>query len=255
MKGKKPIGLGLLLALAAMVAMAISASSAGAVVCSTNVLCSGGGTGAKIRDDIDSTAKFGADILAVNTKAPLRLRIKGFFDNQNPTGDAFFGLKVDKNPVAGCAAGNEFATGWVEFADIQNAKKEGNTVASPVYSGTAPVVAGGASGGFGPWPFKIRSDTCKTEPGVVTIENVNLFFPALGATAAGTITGVYEQPGTNCPGGGVKLNVTQTGLGAGREIDNGTEGQNAFLCFVSSNNVLFPTTPPTWTLTGSIWKD
>jgi hypothetical protein len=58
---------------------------------------------------------------------------------------------------------------------------------------------------------------------------------------------VYEQPGANCAGGGVKLDLTQPLLtinGAGPPpeagFSNGAAG-NAFLCFVSANNYVYPT--------------
>ena len=265
MIGKKPIGLGFLLALAAMVAMVVSASGASAAVCTTNVLCSGAGATTKIRDDADATAGYGADVLASNTASTLRLlgKKEGTIaaENKNPAGYAYFGLKVSKNELTSTTACH-VASGSVTFADIQKSEP------SPVYGGYSPA-------GFGAWPFTINSDNTGCEAakrGLVSISNVHLFLSALGggltATAVGTFTGNYLQPeeggkATECTGGGIKLAIEQPGVtitisngtvltGA---IDNGA-GARAVLCFVSSNNVLFPTTAPAWTpRTGSIWKD
>ena len=248
---------------ALIAAMAISVPSAGAVACTGNILCSGGGAGAKIRDDFDNAPAFkgyGANILATNTQSTLRLRAfegeKEKFSNTIPANYAYFGIDLLNNPVTSTTVCND-SEGWVTFADIQN------STPSPVYAGTSPTR-------FAAWPVVIYSNAlnaekkpvCGANAGRVTIENAHLFFSALGATAAGTFVGSYEQPGANCAAGGVKLDIAQPGVTAEAggvkftsQIDNGA-GANAFICFVSSNNVVFPTTAPTWTpLTGSVWHD
>lgn len=99
----------------------------------------------------------------------------------------------------------------------------------------------------------------------MTIANVSLLFETFAAgspvTATGSFIGKYEQPGANCPAGGVKLEIKQPGITTSPvtekpELDNGEEG-NAFICFVSANNYVFPTTAPTWALSNpkGIWKD
>jgi hypothetical protein len=199
-----------------------------------------------LRDDADVTANFGTDGLAVNILGKLRFKAspgKVAATNENPKGYAFFGLKLDKNPIASnCSE----ATGWVPFVDIQNATP------SAVFSGDRPAA---------PWTFNIRSDLCATNPGKVTIASVSLLFEAFGVTAAGSFTGVYQEPNAaSCPAGGVKLDIKQpliTTVPASStepELDNGAGG-NAFVCFVSANNYVFPTNEPVWTpLTGQIWK-
>jgi hypothetical protein len=264
---KKPIGIGLMIAIAALAAMAMSAASAVAEpACTVNVLCKTGGAGEKIRDDVDAATLppghteikggggFGADVLATNTTAPIRLRAPTpNLTNTTPKGYAYFGLKIDLNPAAGTAA---VATGWVEFADFQNSS------VSPVFTGEAPAAPGGtAIGGYGPWPFTIN------KAGEVSISNVTLYFPNFGGAgkvaAAGTFTGTYIRSSatSTCPGGGIKLNVAQPGVTSSPavgalEVDNGTAATNAVICFVSSNNYLFPKVAPEWKeLQGGIEKD
>jgi hypothetical protein len=242
------IGLAPLLAAAAM---GVGASSAAAAACTANVLCNN--TNEALRDDAVEPKGYGMDGLAVNTAGPLRFCATFVIKtcNENATGYAFFGLKLDKDPAA--ENGKE-ATGWVEFADVQHATP------SAVFSGTAPEPAG-----FGPWPIKVRSDKSTENPGKVTIEKAHLLFPTLGpggtaVTAIGTFTGKWVQPG-ECAGGsgGVKLDIAQPGItvttATKPELDNG-KGEAAFICFVSANNYLFPEKAPAWTpLTGNIWKD
>jgi hypothetical protein len=243
-----------------------SAAMAEAEPCTNNILCDNAGNA--LRDDLAEpplSGNYGADIMAVNTEGPLRLlgekEGKVVAANSNPKGYAFFGVELESNPTTGsCAAGHRFAKGHVTFADIQNAEltEPVEVPSSPVYSGISP-------GGFGPWEVEIASDSCAGgagEPaaGEVVVHNVHLFFPVLGATATGTFLGTYVQPGAGCEGGGIKLDVEQpevTVTGAETaEVDNGEAGKNAFLCFVSSNNVLYPETAPTWSpLHGAIWKD
>lgn len=256
-------------------ALALLPSSAGAAECTEAILCDGGNNA--LQANANEPEGFGTSALAVNTDDSLRLIARAgetpVAANSNPTGYAFFGLQVDRNPVTSCGAGNEFATGFVQFADIQHATP------SPVFANIGHVTSAaekeeGKVGGGGPWPFRVRSDHCETEPGRVTIENVKLFFPKLeGAIATGTFVGTYEQPsnaeGANCPGGGIKLDILQPGVTVkvGPEefessVDNGG-GANAFLCFVSANNYLWPETAPTWapfadeaeSEVPGIWKD
>jgi hypothetical protein len=190
-----------------------------------------------LRDDLTtapSNAQYGADILTQNTKAALALTVAGVVQNRNATNYAFVGLKLHSNPEAkNCST----AVGYVEFADFQNAENSAGAN-SPVYSDTL----------IDPWRFEIRSDMCATNPGKVTIYGTGFWFPVLATEVRGTITGVYEQPGVaNCTGGGVKLDLAQPLLtinGAGPPPEAGISnnaGGNAFLCFVSANNYLYPT--------------
>lgn len=199
-----------------------------------------------LRDDVtDAPEGYGTDLLAVNINGPLRYRFSPggvAAENSIPKGYVFFGLKLDKNPVA--ANGVE-ATGWVPLADIQRAST------SAVFSGDKPST---------PWLFKVRSDLSTENPGRVLIENTSLLLETVGVTVAGAFQGIYQQPGTICPAGGVKLNIGQPGVvtvpasTTEPKLDNGAGG-NAYICFVSANNYVFPTNEPVWTpLTGEIWK-
>jgi hypothetical protein len=217
-----------------------------------------------LRDDADGagttpvSTKFGTDALAVNTKGPLRFRATDagvVVNNENPTGYAFFGLKLDKNELSSKTVCRK-VTGWVTSADIQHATP------SAVFSGTAPTPSG-----LGPWTLTLNSDsTACAEPGKVTIANVSLLFETLvpiaktPVKATGSFTGKYEQPGANCPSGGVKLDRLQPGITTepattNQEVDNGA-GSEAYVCFVSANNYVFPSSAPTWAAsTNQIWKD
>jgi hypothetical protein len=243
--------------LAAVVAFAVAPGAASAAEC--RILTQAVGVPAppcnnppgnaapqNLRDDVtDAPNGFGTDALAVNTAGTVRFKATpGGVEakNENPKGYAFFGLKLDKNPVA--ANGAE-ATGWVPFVDVQHATP------SAVFSGDKPAT---------PWTFKIRSDLSTENPGRVLIENTSLLFESFGLTAAGTFQGLYEQPGANCAAGGVKLNIEQPLITTSPastttpKLDNGAGG-NAFICFVSANNYLFPEKEPVWApLTGKIWK-
>jgi len=184
---------------------------------------------------------FGTDALAVNTAGALRFstKISGVaFRNKNPAGYAFFGLKLETNPPsANCSE----ATGQVRFADIQDATP------SAVFDGN------------GAWKIRVKSDLCSSEPGKVKVENTSLLFEQLGAgktpvISTGEFVGTYSQPSSvagKCPAGGVELAIDQPGItttpaSTGVEIDNGTTGKNAYICFVSANNYLFPETEPKW---------
>ncbi len=242
--------------LVAMFALGAVASSASAAACTGFVLCNN--SNEKLRDDFTeppegvSGGSFGTSALAVNTAGKLRFcaTVISKVCNENPAGYAFFGVKLHSDPptvAAGteCKEGLGEAEGWVTFVDIQNATP------GAAYDDTSP-------GDNGPWPIGVRSDNCKVKPGVVRIEHAALLFAGLGnATATGTFTGTWVQPGS-CPGGsgGVKLDIKQPGITLKEaEVDNGA-GANAFICFVSSNNYLFPTAAPTWApFTGNIWKD
>jgi len=207
--------------------------------------------GTPLRDNLTTPPTgggFGEDALLQNTTAPIRLT-EGSSPatgvNQSPQFDAFLGLKLDNNPAKPADA-----TGYVTFADFQNATTtlvSGSPTSSPVYSGTySPNTTPTES----PWPITI------TTGGSVTVNNVALYLSALGIEVTGTITGTYEQPGANCPAGGVKLDTSQPGLDiAGAGVDDGSGG-NSFLCVVSANNDVFPTDPTgPGPLTGSITND
>jgi hypothetical protein len=218
-----------------------------------------------LRDDADgagttpNSTKFGMDGLAVNTKGALRFRasVSGtVVNNENPIGYAFFGVKLDKNELSSKTVCRK-ATGWVTSVDIQHATP------SAVFSGTAPTPSG-----FGPWTLTINSNsTACAEPGKVTVGNVSLLFETLvpitkgPVKATGSFTGKWEEPGANCPAGGVKLDISQPGIttepaSLTPEVDNGA-GAAGFVCLVSANNYVFPATAaPTWgASTNQIWKD
>jgi hypothetical protein len=172
--------------------------------------------------------------------------------NATPAGYAFLGLKLNINPASSSKA-CRVSTGTVPWVGVLHSSP------SAVFDGNTE------------WTFSIDSNStaCTAENrGKVTIHNVGLLFETLGAgkapiVATGTLTGVYEQPGANCPAGGVKLNTSQSGIttepasSSAVEVDNGTTGSSAYACFVSANNYLFPKTAPTWKLTSGtgIWKD
>jgi len=233
--------------------------------CTEFVLCNNSNVG--LRDDLvepPEGGSFGTDALAVNTQGPLRLceKFKAAVGcegvkNQNPINDAFFGLKLHENPTS---ANCHTATGWVEWADIQNATSTGG-VSSPVFAGTSP-------GDNGAWSLSVRSDKCSTNPGRVSIDRFAIYIPVPGfwvtTPSTGEIVGKYIQPSAQCAAGGVELNIEQTleinDVSAARTIDNGTTGvgaaSNAFICFVSANNYVYPKTGPEWKeLQGAIWKD
>jgi len=231
--------------------------------CTDFVLCNTSNTG--LRDDLvepPEGGSFGADALAVNTQAPLRLceKFKAAvgcegLTNKNPINDAFFGLKLHENPTS---ANCHTATGWVEWADIQNATATGGA-SSPVFAGTSP-------GDNGAWSLSVRSNRCSTNPGRVSIDRFAIYLPVpnwwVTTPSTGEIVGTYVQPGAVCAAGGVELNVEQqievNDVLAARTIDNGTTGTatKAILCFVSANNYVYPKTGPEWKeLQGAIWKD
>jgi hypothetical protein len=244
---------------AVVAAFALAPSAASAAACTTNVLCNN--SNEALRDDAvtpPTGGGYGTSALAVNTAGTLRfcatlLGLKKC--NENPTGYAFFGVKLHSNPATSATKCEE-ATGWVTFVDVQNATTSG--AKSPVYDNTSP-------GSNGAWPISVKSDNtgCPlAERGKVTIEKSALYFPELlGVNATGTFTGKWVQPG-ECAGGsgGVKLEVKQPGVtlstGEKPEVDNGPKAENAFICFVSANNYLYPEKAPAWTpLVGNVWKD
>ncbi len=255
MKNKFLLSLAPALLVAAMV-LGVGASSASAVACEEFVLCSGGAKGPALRADTVEPPEgggFGTDALAVNTQSKLRLCKEAgcALFNENPINDAFFGIKLHENPTA---ANCHIAYGWVEWADIQHATETG-LVASPVFAGTSP-------GYNGPWSLSVRSDKCSLNPGRVSIDRFAIYLPVLEwwvtTPSTGEIVGTYVQPGAVCAAGGVELNTEQPleindVLGT-RIIDNGA-GAKAVLCFVSSNNYVYPETGPKWEkLIGTIWK-
>ncbi|MGO8905694.1 MAG: hypothetical protein ACLQMH_08735 [Solirubrobacteraceae bacterium] len=252
-----------------------AAQAAEKAACTKYVLCPSTNNEAALRDDLlepPEGGSFGTDGLAVNTQGPLRLCKEvsagacAGVNNMNPVNDAFFGIKLHEDRLAPVttkekeeckeAAGHEAAaTGWVEWADIQDATSTGGT-ASAVYAGTSP-------GDNGAWSLSVRSNLCTTNPGRVSIDKFALYltFPKWVATtpSTGEIVGKYVNPTTPCAGGGVELNIEQTleinDVSGTRAIDNGSGGK-AILCFVSANNYLYPEKGPVWEkLIGGIWKD
>lgn len=199
------------------------------------------------------STNFGTDMLAVNTKGPLRFKVGAGAGEAAtvPMGYGFFVFKLFTNPESSKTICRQ-AQGNIPAADIQHASN------SAVFNGSS-----------GAWTFSIKSDNegCPlAEKGKVTIRNVSLLFETLkvGGTpivAAGAIAGAYENPDANCPAGGIKLNISQSGLMieptfASPEIDNGAGG-SAYICFVSANNYLFSEVEPKWTFTQGkgIWKN
>jgi hypothetical protein len=240
-------------------AFALVPSTAASAVCTTNVLCDGSNNPLRDNGAAPPTGgKYGSSALVVNTAGTLRFTAKVAklpVRNQSPAGYVFFGVKHVRNPVLPVGKVQEEkceeklgkpaeAEGLVTFVDVQKATLSANGKSSPVYDNTST-----------PWPVKVRSDHCEKEPGVVKVEGVGLYFPELGGeVATGTFTGKYVQPALagKCPGGGVELDVKQplvvlaVAEAKTAELDNGTVGKNAFVCFVSSNNYLFPKTAPVW---------
>jgi hypothetical protein len=190
---------------------------------------------------------FGADALAVNTAGPWRYSYKTSkvgFSWSVPAGDVFFGVKLQSNPESSATVCRA-ATGTIPWVDIQHASP------SAVFDGSTA------------WTFSINSDhtICSPNEGSVTIGNVTLLLEQLGAgkspvIATGTISGKYinsTSEGAPCQGGGVELYNHQPGITMNPasengtiEIDNGTTGKQVSICFVSSNNYLFPNAAPTW---------
>lgn len=235
-------------------ALGVGASVATGAACTTNVLCNN--ENVALRDNAvtpPTGGEYGTGGLAANTAGALRFSalVGGVrvFD-ESPRGYSFIGIKLGKNPLTSKTV-CEKATAGVDFSDFQNGKTAG--VSSPIFDNNLI------------WALSINSDNegCAAGArGLVTIEKVGLYFPGLtGALITGTVTGHWVQPG-ECSGGsgGVKLEVKQAGLtvtgGSSPEIDNGTAGNSALICFVSANNYVYPQTAPLWTpLTGNIWKD
>jgi hypothetical protein len=242
--------------------------------CTKNILCTGNEGTEGLRDDFTeppegvSGGSLGSSILGSNTAGPLRLTIGANF-NENPQGYAFFGVKLHSNPETSTTVCRE-VEGWVTFVDIQRASGEYEATPvtnSPVFDDTSP-------GDNGPWPIGIHSNQtiCGAKAGKVTIEHVALYLPVPKKLITGTLIGVYVQPSTpakptKCPAGGIALeenqNVTINGKsGEAVKIQAGASGV-AVICFVSSNNWVFPKTAPTWSPfmdfteseTPGIWKD
>jgi len=233
-----------------------------------------------LRDFFTVVEEFGTDGLAVNTAGPVRFSAtikstKEVITNESPAGYALFGVKLIKNPPAPVTAEEKTkcevpykekgkavtvkaeAIGTVPWLDIQNGKP------SAVFNDSKV------------WELSVRSDLCKEKGGEVRVENVALLFETLGTgstsvTAAGKFVGKYSEPSSlKCPGGGVELEIAQPGITTSPlvtekpEIDDGEANKPAFICFVSSNNYLFPKTAPTWapftnsagTKEPGIWKN
>jgi hypothetical protein len=241
------------LVVAGAVAGCLLAFGAGSAMAVNVLTASGGMQAGGLRDDLTtppSNGNYGADLLASN-KSGLQWTQGGASQEplaQNPQWDVLVGLKLNSNPVVSettCSA----AAGYVEFADFQGTTHMGASF--PFYADTLTR-----------WRVTINSANTKgcTEPGVVTISGVGLYNPVWGSEVTGTIIGVYAQPGPGapCAAGGVQLNLIQRGLLAnganvGLGFDNGVVGANAFLCFVSSDNYVYPSSPTgPGALTGSI---
>jgi hypothetical protein len=210
-----------------------------------------------LRDEADGTettpdsSNFETSGLLVNTKSQLKLALKiaGVgFANEIPLGYGFFGVDLSNNPTNNkekCPG----ATGTVPWVDLQDGKP------SAVFDVSTA------------WSFEILSESesgsksCKELKRASTfiVREATLLIETGGAgkspiIASGTFVGNYSQPNeAKCPGGGIELAVKQPGITtepeaeAGTiEFNNGTAGTAALICFVSSNNYLFPKTAPTW---------
>lgn len=236
-------------------ALGVFASTASAVThCSKNVLC-GNKAEESLRDDLASATGYGSSMVAVNTAGAIRLT--GFLSGKGrsqlvkvPSGYAYIGIDLHENQETSTTACHK-ATGWVTFANLSNT--EGYYEKELVLTNTSP-------GYNGAWPVSINSSNtgCTIENrGKVTIEAVALNELVLGAlsyTYTGTLTGRFVQPGS-CSGGsgGIELAASQPGITSSEksvekiEIDNGTSGSPAYLCFVAANNYLYPEKAPSWT--------
>lgn len=237
--------LGTLMSVSALVVgvLAVSASNALAV---QQLTASGGAETGALRDSLTSPAapssdRYGTDALLENTVGALALTI-------NPSGttvqaqvspqyDAYLGLKLDNNPTA---ANCSVADGNVEFADFQDSTSPGilSGAESPTYANTLD----------SEWRVEINSNMCTTNPDKVTTSGAGLWFPTLDSEATGTFTGTYVQSSATCPAGGIELDLSQpavliNGLNENAGIDDGTAGQNAYLCVISANNYVYPTSP------------
>jgi hypothetical protein len=230
--------------------LSLGAGSAMAV----NVLTAAGGveTGT-LRDDLNVTSgtnpptngQFGTTVLAQNTKGPVALTTgsPATVVNKSPEFDDFVGLQLHSNPATSTTVCNA-AGGYVEFADFENSTLQSGTTNSPTYVNTLldpfRVLINSASS-----PCTAVGTGGEKEQRLVTIRNVEFYLPVAGVEVFGTLTGKYVQPGTGskCPAGGVELALSQPGLvPANSGLDNGTVGEPAFLCFVSANNYVYPTT-------------
>jgi len=195
------------------------------------------------------STNYGTDGLLVNTVGAIRFNAKvsgTAFHNTVPQGYAFFGVKLFTNPEAATGVCRE-AQGTVPWVDIQHTNN------SAVFNSA-----------LGSWNFKIRSEQCSTAANKVVIRNAALDFEALVGgeplIATGTFTGTYSDPSTlagKCKAGGIEIDEAQTGIttepaaeAGSITVDNGAAGARALVCFVSANNYLFPSTEPTWALTG-----
>ncbi len=221
----------------------------GASSAMAQLVAAGGEVTGSLRDDLTtapSNAQYGADLLATNTKGPLQLTDEGALQtpvNKSPQYYAFVGVKLHSNPTA---ANCSVTTGYAEFADFQHATH--GTTPSPVYSDTL----------IDPWRIDIRSHLCATNPDRVTVYASGLYFPVLGIEVRGNIVGTYQAPIAGCSAGGINLDLEQPGLLAngaavGAGINNGTLNEHAFLCFISSNDYVYPTNAGSLTaITGTI---
>lgn len=235
-------GLKLLIAVGTVVAC-VALVGVGNALAVQQLTASGGAETGALRDNLvtpPSNGQYGADALLNNTTNPIRFSLSGTGVNSSPQYDAFLGLKLNSNPTA---ANCSVAGGYVEFADFQNSSP------SDTFADTL----------IDPWRVSINSDSCSTDPDQVTVSGVGLYFPEIPLEVTGTVTGTYEEPGVNCPAGGIKLDVDQPGIlvdgsaVAGTQIDDGTAGANAYLCLVSANNYVYPTSPAgLGSLTGAV---
>jgi len=229
-----------------------AAPAAGKCVAPPGVV-KGGVEAQNLRDNGDGnittpvSTNFPTNGLLVNTLSEVRFVAtisKVAVASKLAQGYGFFGVDLYANPENSTTICRS-ATGAVPWIDLQNTTIFNSTNVSAVFDS------------FSPWTFTINSDSSAcASPGKVTIRNVSLLFEQLGAgkgpvVASGTFVGTYSAPTAKCPGGGIEIEPTQTGITTEPasekvEVNNGVANTAALFCFVSANNYLFPKTAPSW---------
>lgn len=193
-----------------------------------------------------TSTNFPTSLLLVNTKGKLRWssKIAGTTERETiPTNYALIGLTLEGDPESSTTACHA-ATGKVRWADLSHGEPSG------------------AFDGSDAWAFSLNSSSeacAEHERAKVRLRGVSLLFETLGAgktplVATGTLAGTWEQPGVECPAGGIQLETKPTGMSTepaseSVEVDNGTTGEAAYLCVVSANNYVTPSEKESWKLT------